>query len=102
MNFTNEEMEYLKKYEENFKTAVQANYSRNIPTAELTQLHRIYERSKNTKYNLCKHCSTSILNFLKRMGAMYFEDLKIMSAKQENENEYTRQSKQDVKGRKRK
>lgn len=101
MNFTIEEMEYLKKYESNFNTAVNCNYSRNIPTAELTQLHRIYERSKNTKYNLCKHCSTSILNFLKKMGTMYFEDLKIME-QTIKKNEYTRQPQQDVKGRKRK
>lgn len=70
---TQTDIKYLAEYENNFRTAINHNYTRNIPVKEIDKMLQIYERITRKKYVLCKHCSTSILNFIKVVGRMYFE-----------------------------
>lgn len=68
---TVEEIEFLKQYEHNFKTAIESNYSRNVVPSALKKMLDIYQRETGKKYSLCTHCPTSILGFLKVMGKVY-------------------------------
>lgn len=70
---TVEEIEFLKQYEHNFKTAIESNYTRNVVPSALRKMLDIYQRETGKKYNLCTHCPTSILGFLKTMGKVYFK-----------------------------
>lgn len=68
---TVEEIEFLKQYEHNFKTAIESNYSRNVVPSALKKMLDIYQRETGKKYSLCTHCPASILGFLKAMGKVY-------------------------------
>lgn len=72
-NMTQEELKFLSEYESNFKTAINSNYTRNIVKSKLEKMVDIYQRETGKPYNLCTHCSTSVLAFLKVIGKMYFE-----------------------------
>ena len=82
---TQEQISILQKYESNFNTAINHNYTRTIPSKELEVLHSIYEEHIGKQYHFCKHCSTSILNFMKKLGQVYNTE-KIRFEKQEEEN----------------
>lgn len=70
---TKEELEFLKLYESNYNTAIKSNYTRNIVSSVLNRMLDIYQRETGEKYNLCTHCSTSVLAFVKVIGKFYFE-----------------------------
>lgn len=72
---TIEDLEFLKKYESNFLTAINAGYSRNIPKNDLEKMVEIYSREKNIRYRLCYHCSSTVLSFIKELGSMYLKQL---------------------------
>lgn len=71
--FTEEEMMYLKKYENNFTTAIKANYTRNVPSRDIDKMVEIYNRVMGTSMKICSYCTSSVLNFLKDMGNAYFK-----------------------------
>lgn len=72
---TKEEMDFLSRYENNFKCALGADYTRPIPEVHLKRMVEIYEREKGiNKYNICYHCSSSILRFVKAMAVLYNEN----------------------------
>lgn len=70
---TKEDLEYLSKYEHNFNTAINSNYSRNIVSSALERMKEIYERETGKEYRLCTHCSASVLSFLKVIGKLYLD-----------------------------
>lgn len=72
---TQEELKFLSEFEPNFKTAIYSNYSRNIVKSKLTKMLEIYKRVTGRDYNLCTHCNTSILSFLKLIGKVYFDSV---------------------------
>lgn len=72
-NMTQEEIKFLSEYESNFQTAMKSNYTRNIVKRELLKMLDIYERETGNKYNLCTHCSNSVLGFVRLIGKLYFE-----------------------------
>ena len=101
-NMTQEELKFLSEYESNFKTAINSNYTRNVMKSALTKMVDIYQRETGKSYNLCPHCPTSVLAFLKVVGKMYFEivqrgnepnviinDLQKTVTKKENKKEKT-------------
>lgn len=72
---TKEEMDFLSRYENNFICALRADYTRAIPNVHLKRMVEIYEREKGiNKYNICYHCSSSILRFVKAIGVLYNEN----------------------------
>lgn len=70
---TTEDINWLSKFETNFRTAINSNYSRNILESQLRKMVEIYELETGKKYKLCLHCSSQILQFIKDMGKIYFE-----------------------------
>lgn len=70
---TQEDIKYLEAYEQNFTTAINSNYSRNIVSSALDRMLEIYQRETGTSYRLCKSCTSSVLNFLKQIGKLYFK-----------------------------
>ena len=84
---TQEDIKWLKQFESNFKTAINSNYSRNILDSQLRKMVEIYESITGKKYNLCYHCSTSILGFLKDMGRIYFQKVQAGNEPDVNINE---------------
>lgn len=72
---TQEDRDYLKEYETNFKTAINGNYTRNLLKSVINRMLEIYEKETGIRYNLCTHCPTSVLNFLKKIGKIYFEEV---------------------------
>lgn len=72
MNFTQEDIQYLSKFESNFNTAIKANYTRNIPKKDIEKMVEIYNRVNGKALKLCSYCSSSVLYFLKDIGQQYF------------------------------
>lgn len=73
---------YLKKFEAEMITAVFADYVRNLPTADLMEMDRIYteETGKNLRTNY--GCSSCILKLLRQCGRLYFtENLSVLDEK---------------------
>lgn len=74
MNYTDEQFAEISKYEDNFRTAVEASWARNIPLLELKRIRAIYEEAAKTRFPLNVACGTCRLNLLKRAGKLYFAD----------------------------
>lgn len=70
---TQEDIKYLEAYEQHFKTAINSNYTRNVVSSALDRMLEIYQKETGTSYRLCKSCTSSILNFLKQIGKLYFK-----------------------------
>ena len=71
---TKQDRSFLKEYELNFKTAVNSDYSRNMPRASLEEIEKVVfdetGKTLNTNYN-CSHC---IMKLLKEAAKLYFND----------------------------
>ena len=80
---TKEEIEYLSKYERNNYTKLNRKYTRAIWNDDLNAMLKIYKKYKGD-YNLCKHCSASILAFVKKVGLMYEEEKNKIAKEEEN------------------
>ena len=74
MNYSDEQFAELSKYEDNFRTAIQGNWARNIPVPELKRIRVIYEAAAKLHIPFNAGCGTCRLNLLKRAGKLYFSD----------------------------
>lgn len=83
-NFTREDLDDLKQYEDSFRQA-KLGYYRNMTSTRKEELKRIVERN-NGAQSMCLNCSASFLNFLKRTGESYDASLTIFSDKKNNGN----------------
>lgn len=72
---TKEQFEVLEKYKDRLTTAYKSNYCRNLFSYQLDEIHKTYLDITNIDYHLNHNCSTCILNFLKTVGKLYFEEL---------------------------
>ena len=70
----NKNIKYLKDYEQDMITAVFHSYTRQIPTATLMEIDRIYteETGKSLKTNYS--CTGCILKLLKNTAKIYFKE----------------------------
>lgn len=75
MKLTQEDIKILSKYENNFRTAINANYTRNIPTKELEVLAEIYNRVSGNTSKICLNCSTQVLALVTKLGKLYNETI---------------------------
>ena len=82
-----EDIKYLSQFESNFNTAIKSNYSRNILSSQLKKMVEIYENETGCKYNLCLHCSSAVLGFLKDLGKLYFKKVQEGFEPELNNNE---------------
>ena len=67
-------IKYLKDYEQDMITALFHSYCRQIPTAVLMEIDRIYteETGKTLRTNFS--CSSCILKLMKAVGKIYFKE----------------------------
>lgn len=65
---TKEDKEFLKRYKMQMECALKYNYTHSIPSNDLDRMLQIYEKERGKKYTLCKHCTVSVLQFLKIMA----------------------------------
>lgn len=87
VKFTEEDIEYLKKFESNFNTAIKTNYTRNVPRKDIEKMLDIYNRVNGKTLNICTYCTSSILSFLKDIGQQYFNLVQTGNEQQLKTNE---------------
>lgn len=94
-----EDMEWLSKFETNFKTAIDLNYSRNILESHIRKMMEIYESATGKQYRLCVHCTSNVLNFLKVIGKLYLDQKgnELELTTKELENKVTKKEKKNGK-----
>ena len=74
MKLTQEELDKLAPYEQNMRTAVRSKYLRNVGRSGLAVMIPIYERATGYRIHVNDTCGTCILDFLQRLGRIYFAD----------------------------
>lgn len=80
---TEKQFEYLKRFESNFITSINHNYSTNVQSSDLDKMIKIYEEVTGSKVYMCKYCTSDVLNFLKRIGKLYFDKKEQVGKEQE-------------------
>lgn len=74
MQLTDNEIDMILKFEDRLKTAVFADYARNVISNDLERLRQIYSKVIGSDYKLNGSCASCQLNFLKQMGRWWFEN----------------------------
>lgn len=74
MQLTDNEIDMILKFEDRLKTAVFADYARNVISSDLECLRQIYSKVIGSDYKLNGSCASCQLNFLKQMGRWWFEN----------------------------
>lgn len=87
VKFTEEDIQYLKKFESNFNTAIKTSYTRNVPRKDIEKMLDIYNRVNGKTLNICTYCTSSILSFLKDIGQQYFNAVQKGNEQQLKTNE---------------
>lgn len=73
--FSKEQLDALKQYEDNFNRAVNLNYYRNMTGKSLDAIAAVYDTVADKSYAKNWSCSHCILAFLQSVGKKYFKDL---------------------------
>lgn len=81
MKFTIEQLNALSKWEDHFRTAVNAQWARNPGTSALLTIHGIYCQVTGDQRRFNDNCSHCILSLLKDCGTIYFQDKEEMVEK---------------------
>ena len=74
MKLTQEELDRLAPYEQNMRTALHSKYLRNVGRSGLAVMIPIYERATGYRIHVNDTCGACILDFLQRLGRIYFAD----------------------------
>ena len=74
MRFTEEQLNTLSKWEENFRTAVNAQWARNPGSTGLKVIWEIYTSVTGDKRRFNDNCNHCILSLLQDCGRIYFRD----------------------------
>lgn len=74
MKLTQEELDKLAPYEQNMRTALHSKYLRNVGRTGLAVMIPIYERVTGKPVRVVDTCGVCILDFLQRLGRIYFAD----------------------------
>ena len=67
-------IKYLKEYEQDMITSLFHSYTRQIPTATLMEIDRIYTEETGKSLRINFSCSSCILKLMKSVGKLYFKD----------------------------
>lgn len=73
---SDQDFEYLKKFELNFTTALESNYSRAMLRSEYEEVIRIYNKVTGESYKTNLTCSHCCLKLLQKVGRLYFDESK--------------------------
>lgn len=74
MTFTKEQMEVLSQWEPNFKSAIEAKWSRGIGTTGYTTMHRILTEATGKHHPYSPSCGSCSLRLIQETGRLYFAD----------------------------
>ena len=80
MKLTQKELEIVGRWEKNLRTAIRAKYLRHVGRTAIETMVPIYERATGHRVRVNSNCGACVLDFLQRMGAIYFADLEEMEA----------------------
>ena len=75
MKLTQEQINTLSQWEENFRTAVKAQWARNPGSRNLRVIYDIYTSATGDKRRFNDNCNHCILSLLQDCGKVYFQDL---------------------------
>lgn len=87
MKFTKEQIETLSAFEDNFRTAVNAQWARNPGTSGLKVIWEIYTQVTGDKRRFNDNCNHCILSLLTDCGKLYFQDKKELEMNKESNKE---------------
>lgn len=76
MNYTDAQFNALIPFEDNFRTAVEGEWTRRVPADAQTLIRKTYEDASGTRIPYNSGCQTCLINLLKRAGRLYFADKK--------------------------
>lgn len=76
MRYTDEQFNALAPFEDNFRTAVEGDWTRRVAIGDQKKIKDIYEAATNTRIPFNQGCGSCLLTLLKRAGRMYFADKK--------------------------
>lgn len=82
MKFTEEQLKTLSAWEDNFRTAVFAQWARNPGTSGLRVIWEIYTQATGDQRRFNDNCSHCILSLLTDCGKIYFRDKEELIARQ--------------------
>ena len=74
MNYTDEQFAALAPFEDNFRTAIDGEWTRRVRTPDQLRIKEIYEAATRSRIPFNQGCGTCLLNLLKRAGRLYFAD----------------------------
>lgn len=83
MTFNEEQLKTLSAWEENFRTAVKADWARNPGRNGLRVIYDIYTQMTGDQRRFNDNCNHCILSLLKDCGRLYFQDLEAKDKKVE-------------------
>lgn len=75
MTFTTEQIKILSAWEENFRTAVRAQWARNPGRSGLRVIYDIYTTATGDRRRFSDNCNHCILSLLTDCGRLYFQDI---------------------------
>jgi len=82
MNYTQEQFQALAPYADNFRTAIEGEWSRRIPVDGQKLIRKTYEDATKTRIPFNSGCQLCLLNLLKRAGRLWYADKKEIEASQ--------------------
>lgn len=69
--FTDNEMQFLAKFEDNFNRAIDSDYVRGAALSDMDNMVKAWERVTDKPFHLNKSCGHCILSFFKQIGGAY-------------------------------
>ena len=75
MTFTEQQLKTLSQWEDNFRTAVNAQWARNPGRSGLKVIYDIYTSATGDTRRFNDNCNHCILSLLQDCGRIYFQDI---------------------------
>ena len=74
MNYTEEQFKTLAPFEDNFRTALEGNWSRRISIPDQRRIKATYEAATDTRVPYNVGCASCVVRILRQAGRLWFED----------------------------
>lgn len=71
---TDEQFNALAPYEQNYKTAIESNFSRYPGRAAIETMFNIYKDLTGSRIRLHASCGTCVLHLVQDVGRLYFKE----------------------------
>ena len=74
MNYTEEQFKTLAPFEDNFRTALEGNWSRRISIPDQRRIKATYEAATDTRVPYNVGCASCVVRILRQAGRLWFAD----------------------------